>query len=180
MGLTIQQKADTLGTWRHVWVQLMEMLAAWVPTSPELDVKTLFGQHIWQLAQHANAIGFRTVELRAKLHYDRLPQAAYADALQTITAAVRSGDRVAGFYDAILPDLASRLRQYAATGDELLDEPTLAIVRRILMDVDSMRQARQALAVERPDVVADPEWLARMREQLARCADIVSYREEVA
>jgi len=68
MSLTISQKADALGTYRFVCARLMETLAAWVPTSPELEVKTLFGRHLWHLAQAADQIGHRTVELRAKLH----------------------------------------------------------------------------------------------------------------
>jgi hypothetical protein len=42
-----RDRADTIATFRWVSVHLMEMLARWVPSTPELEVKILFGRHIW-------------------------------------------------------------------------------------------------------------------------------------
>jgi hypothetical protein len=180
MGLTITQKADTLGTFRFVCVRLMETLAAWVPTSPELEVKTLFGRHIWQLAQHADAIGHRTVELRAKLHYDREPRQEYLDALRLIQETSESGDRVAVFYDVVLPDLAARFRDYLERTDDLLDAPTVEILRRILGDVDRMLVDRRDVGRQRTDLTADPELMNRLQRTLAACGELVDHRDEVA
>lgn len=179
MGLTITQKADTLGTFRFVLVRLMETLAAWVPTSPELEVKTLFGRHIWQLAQHADAIGNRTVELRAKLHYERPPHPSYLSALRLVQDASASGDRVGAFYDGVLPDLASRLRDYLAGTDELLDAPTVEILRRVRGDFERMQADRAAAAAQRPDIVADPARVDRISRALADARQLVEYREAV-
>lgn len=180
MGLTIVQKADTLGTFRFLCVQMMETLAEWVPTSPELEVKTLFGRHIWQFAQHADAFGHRTVELRAKLHYDRPPIEEYQAALRPVREAAGSGNRIAGFYDALLPDLASRFQTYLAHTDELLDAPTVEIIRRALSDFERMQSDRRKVAEQRPDVLADPEWVDRVRRALASCGEFVNPREGVA
>ena len=57
MSLTIRQKADAVGTFRHLSVWYMETLSRWVPTTPEMDAKVLFGRHIWELAQHADSFG---------------------------------------------------------------------------------------------------------------------------
>ena len=181
MGLTITQKADTLGTFRFVSVRLMEMLANWVPSSPELEVKTLFGRHIWYLAQHADLLGHRTVELRAKLHYDRPPVEAYRNIVRVVAELRASGDRIAGFYDALLPDLATRLETYLASTDELLDAPSVDVLRRILGDVQRMRSDRRSVAAERPDVVCrDAATVSRVTQVLASCAEFVDHREEVA
>jgi hypothetical protein len=179
MALTITEKSDTLGTFRFVFVRLMEMLARWVPTSPELEVKTLLGRHIWTLAQHADAIGHRTVELRAKLHYERPPLSSYADVIQLVGATSSSGNRVAGFYDAVLPDLARRLEQYLENTDELLDAPTVEILRRILVDVARMQDDRRQFGLERSDVLPETEWVERMKAMLASCAEFVDRREAV-
>ena len=40
-------------------VALMEIAAAWTPTTPEMEVKVLLGRHIWDFAQHADALGKR-------------------------------------------------------------------------------------------------------------------------
>jgi hypothetical protein len=181
MGLTIAQKADTLGTFRFVCVRLMETLAGWVPTSPELEVKTLFGRHIWTFAQHADLIGHRTVELRAKLHYDRPPREPYQEALRLVREAEGSGNRVSGFYDVLLPDLVSRLQDYLGHADELLDAPSVEIIRRMLADIERMQGDRRGVGELRPDVMSgSAEWIARVAQSLASCTDLVDYREDVA
>ena len=179
MGLTITQKADTLGTFRFVCVRLMDTLAAWVPSSPELEVKTMFGRHIWYLAQHADAIGHRTVELRAKLHYDRQPAEAYMRFIRLVDDASSSGNRVAGVYDAVVADLMFRLDAYLRETDELLDAPTVDIIRRILGDFERMRRDRRTLAAERPDVTAETAWVERVQDALRSCTEFVDHREAV-
>jgi len=180
MNLTITQKADALGTFRFVCVRLMETLAAWVPTAPELEVKTLFGRHIWQLAQHADIIGHRTVALRAKPHYDRTPQESYLDALRLVREATPSGNRMAGFYEAVLPDLATRFRDYLVHTDDLLDAPTVEIIQRVLIDFERMESDWRKVHAQRPDVVADAAWLDRVRRALAACREFVDHREKIA
>ena len=180
MGLTIIQKADTLGTFRFVLVRFMETLAAWVPTSPELEVKTLFGRHLWQLAQHADAIGHRTIELRAKLHYERPPHQNYLTAVRLVQDLAGSGDRIAAFYDGVLPDLASRLSGYLAQTDELLDAPTVEIFRRVLGDFERMQADRAKIGAQRPDIAADSARVDRIKQALAAAGELVEYREGVA
>lgn len=179
MALTITQKADTLGTYRFILVRFMETLAAWVPTSPELEVKTLLGRHIWVMAQHADAIGNRTVELRAKLHYEREPQPPYLAAMKQLRDLTASGDRIAAFYDAALTDLARRFEDYLEHTDRLLDAPTVDILRRILTDIDRMHADRAEVGAKRADIASDAARVAGIRQAFAASADLVEYREAV-
>ena len=48
--LTVKGRAQFGATMRHLHVWLMETLAAWVPTSPEMEAKLLFGEHVWDAA----------------------------------------------------------------------------------------------------------------------------------
>ncbi len=179
MALTTTQRADTIGTYRFVFVRLMETLAGWVPISPELEAKTLFGRHIWVMAQHADQMGHRAVELRAKLHYDRPAVEAYRSMLQQLREAPSTATRVSAFYDAVLPDLARRLQGYLNAADELLDAPSLDIVRRVLTDIDRMLDDRRQFNRARPDVVTDAtDWAEPLRAALARCTEFVDHREE--
>ncbi|TFG51427.1 MAG: hypothetical protein E4H38_01595 [Gemmatimonadales bacterium] len=163
MGLTIRQKADRIGTFRFVSVYLMETLARWVPTTPELEAKVLFGRHLWDLAQHADGLGRRTGELRASAHYSPRPADAYMAALETMAGATGTLERVSGFYDGILPDLEARYREYVSETDPLNDEPSVRIIERILFDLPRLYADRAAFTAQRPDLVAqDPGWPARI------------------
>jgi len=177
MNRTIREKADAVATLRFVSVQLMETLARWVPTTSELEFKTLFGRHIWDLAQHADALGHRTAELKAALHYSRAPREAYQTILNNLTALSDSGDRVAAFYDGILPDLASKYRQYVDATDALLDEPTVRIVERILSDFSRMQDEARSTREERSDVQPTQEGNADFAARFSNAPhDFVDYR----
>jgi len=154
MPQTVRDRADALGTLRFASVYLMETLARWVPTSPELEAKLLFGKHIWDFAQHADQLGRRTHELRAALHFTREPRPEYLALLKDLAATEETGDRVAGFYQVILPDLSNRYRSYLTTTDPLLDEPSVRVVERVLNDLERVQEEYRAFTNDRPDVKA--------------------------
>ena len=175
--LSIRNKADTIATFRHVSVQLMETLARWVPITPEMEVKTLFGRHIWDLAQHADQLGRRTVELRAALHYNRAPLRSYGAALEMLQSAVNSSERIAGVYDAALTDLERRYRAFLQSSDRLLDDPTIRIIERILADLSRMRSDRDEVLIERSNLEpARPDWLAPVQSAFGLVQEWVDYR----
>ncbi|MDH3458190.1 MAG: hypothetical protein OER90_15220 [Gemmatimonadota bacterium] len=167
-----------MATFRGVSVFLMETLARWVPTTPELEAKILMGRHIWEFAQHADQFGRRTHELRAALHFTRAPVPDYAKALDTLVSATATGDRIDGFYDVILLDVASRYRSYLEETDTMVDEPSVRILERVLTDIDRMRREREAMQAERPDLPRGPkQWLDALRRTVAGVPDFVDYRE---
>src|SRR5258707_12870260 len=96
MALILREKAEYLATLRWLEVFLMETLARWVPATPEMEVKVLMGRHIWDAAQHAAALGKRTFELRASLHYTLTPLAPYIDLLKELAAAEDTSGRMQG------------------------------------------------------------------------------------
>jgi hypothetical protein len=177
MGISVRERADIIGTYRHVAVRLMETLARWVPSIAELEVKTLFGRHIWDLAQHADALGRRAPDLRAGLHFDLPPTGEYRAVLDQVAAAPETAQRVTGFYDGLLVDLAARYRRYLERTDPLLDEPTVRILERILTDYTRMQGDRDAVQRERPDLrLADGAWSERVRRQAAAVTEATAFR----
>jgi len=180
MSLSIREKADTVGTFRFLSVWLMETLARWIATTPELEVKVAFGRHVWEFAQHADALGKRTAELRAPLHYTLAPPPAYRAGLDALAARTATAERIAGIYDGVLPALEDRYRAYLAATDPLLDEPTVRVIERILADFPRLRADREALRAARPDVAAaDAAWLADVRRQAA-AEPFVAFRAAAA
>ena len=146
----IRGRADRLATFRSISVQLMEMLATWVPTTPEMEPKVLFGRHIWDFAQHADMLGRRTFELRAPLHFTLPPADDYQRVLTAVAAARATQDRIALLYTGLLPGLAGRYRNYLDTADQLLDEPSVRIIERIRADIARMLKESRDFIAEVP------------------------------
>lgn len=132
MTLTVKEKAEYLGVFRWMEVFLMETLASWVPTTPEMEIKVLFGRHVWELAQNADGLGKRTFEMRAPLHYTVRPLESMSAFLERIRDLHQTGDRIYVFYDVVVPAMVERYRSYLDHTDRLLDEPSVRVIERIL------------------------------------------------
>jgi hypothetical protein len=179
--LTVKERGQFVATMRHVSVTLMETLAAWVPTTPEMEVKLLFGEHIWDVAQHADALGKRTFELRLPLQHSLRPADAYADFLAELAAIVPTPQRLAAVYDVLLPALAVRYRRYLDRTDALSDAPTVRILEQYLADSARMVQASHALREELTDLQpADAQWTEALRAREATLEDVVAPAGAVA
>jgi len=150
MSLSVKQRGTAVATHRHVMVALMETLARWVPTTPEMEVKLLFGSHIWDVAQHADALGKRTHELRMPAQHSLPPVAEYQELLREVDAIGDTGLRIAAFYDALLPGVGVRLRAYLELTDDLMDGPTVRIIDRILYDHARMIRESEELRGQFP------------------------------
>lgn len=148
MGLILREKAEYLATFRWMEVFLMETLARWVPTTPEMEVKVLFGRHIWDAAQHADALGKRTFELRAPLHYTLPPLPSYLEKMNEVALIEDTAERVQIIYDVILPAFSTRYQHYLQNSDALLDEPSFRVIEQILSDYTRMRRETEELRRE--------------------------------
>src|SRR5215469_3243639 len=134
MGLIVREKAEYLATFRWMEVFLMEMLARWVPTTPEMEVKVLMGRHLWDAAQHADALGKRTFELRAPLHYTLMPLTPYVNLMKDLASIEDTSGRIQAVYDVILAGFATRCQHYLRNSDSLLDAPSFQVVEACLDD----------------------------------------------
>ena len=177
MQLNVKQRGDHVATFRWIEVRVMEMLARWVPTTPETEVKLAFGTHIWDLAQHADNLGKRTHELRLPPQFSLEPVPGYVSFLANLADTAATNERIAAFYDCVLPALERRYQDYAARVDPLLDGPSLRIVEHILFDLTRMKAEGQALRAEVPAVAAvESAWIERLRRHEREFADIVAGR----
>jgi hypothetical protein len=173
--LTVKERGHFVATLRYVQVWLMETLAAWVPTTPEMEVKLLFGEHLWDAAQHADALGKRTFELRLPLQHSLRPADAYADLLAELAAIGPTPQRLAAVYDVLLPALETRYQRYIAQTDALSDAPTVRILERDLADTARMIEGGRALRRELPALqLADRSWATALQTREAAIEGIVA------
>jgi hypothetical protein len=156
MSLSVNDRVRAVATFRFIEVRLMETAAFWTPTTPELEAKVMFGRHIWDFAQHADALGKRTFELRQPEHYTLPPDPRYLALLDQVRALDGTAERLGSLYDVVLPDLARRYRDYIAATDSVLDEPTVIIMERILGDIERQRAHAASVAKEMGMTLAPP------------------------
>jgi hypothetical protein len=179
MALSVRERADAIATFRFWSVFLMETLARWVPTTPELEVKVLFGRHLWDFAQHADAFGKRTAELRLGLHASRKPAPVFQAVLERLRDSRATTERVEGMYGGLVPSLEALYRDYLARTDTLLDEPSVRILERALMDLGRLRREREDLRKDRPEIDL-PRGASPFRIEPASIDGVVEFRPDAA
>ena len=177
--LSVRERGETVATLRWIHVRLMETIASWVPTTPEMEVKLLFGAHIWDVAQHADALGKRTYELRMPLQHSLQPAEPYQALLAEVARVKDTGERLASFYDGILPALAARYADYLGRTDQLLDAPTVRIFEHIGREQNRMIDESRQLLGELPALtLRDRAPVERFREREAAIGTFVVHRAE--
>jgi hypothetical protein len=178
--LNVKNRAEAVATYRKVNVHLMESLAAWVPSTPEMELKILFGRHLWLVAQLADRLGRRTRELRAPLHHNREPQAEFARALATLAALRPSASRLHGLYEIALPAVAAEYDRYIAATDAVIDEPTVVILQDGMRDIERMRAEAARLPAEFPALgAAQGRDCAEVARLLAQAPTMVAPGTEI-
>jgi hypothetical protein len=179
MTLTVQEKAEYMGTFRWIEVFLMETLAGWVPTTAEMEIKVLFGRHVWEAAQNADGLGKRAFELRAPLHYTLKPRPEMAAFLAALREAEKTGDRLYAYYDVVIPAMVERYQAYLDSTDPLLDEPSVRILERILDGYARQRRERPQYCAEFPTPMEhDPKIERAWDERRAAAGDFVEHGVE--
>jgi len=152
MALTVKQRGQHIATFRFVQVRLMEILAAWVPSTAEMEAKLLFGPHIWDAAQGADALGKRGHELRMRLQHSLAPAAEYIAYLDEAAAVTGAAKRIAVLYDVMLPGLMARYRRYLQRTDTLMDAPSVRVIEGILLANERMIREAAKLRAELPSL----------------------------
>lgn len=175
MGLSVQDRGRAIATFRHIHVEMMEMLAQWTPTTPEMEVKLMLGEHVWDIAQSADALGKRTRELRMPIHHGLKPADPYVELLANLRTEADTARRIEGFYDVLLPGLASRYRAYLQQTDSLMDAPTVRILDQILQVQSRMIEQSRALRAELPVLgQADKGWVDALSRRESQISPLVA------
>jgi hypothetical protein len=104
--------------------------------------------------QHADALGKRVHELRMPLQHSLPPQEGYIAALDELTGAGETSQKLAALYEAILPSLGKRYRSYVDRTDALMDAPSVRIIERILADQSRMIREYKELISALPGLPA--------------------------
>jgi hypothetical protein len=153
----------------------METTARWTPLTPELEVKLLFGRHLWEFAQHADILGQRTAEL-VPARTTRPPVDGYKQVLDEQLTCETAADRVTCVYDALVPDLTRRYEEILRDADPLLDQPTIRIADRIVADLARLQVERRDMLAGVAVPAVDPDWTTQLRRRLAAHPEFTNFR----
>ncbi len=150
VGFSVEESVRRLLRLHWTAKGLMDVAAAHLPATPEWEVKCGLALHLWQNAEHADAIRRRITEMRSPPpRMDTAPDDALEAFLEELLRSDGTVELVAGLYGVACPALAAAIRAHLAATNPLVDHPTRRVLRFILIEqdeaVDWGRRALEAL-----------------------------------
>ena len=135
--LEVDESARTVRHYRYVTERMMRILGGWIALTPELSAKLLFGRHVWDNAQHADAWGKRLPELRATAQVSEPANprlVTFMDALEAAEDPEETIERVVGVYRVLKPQLVAAYEAHLASTNAVYEPPTCRILSRCIAD----------------------------------------------
>jgi len=133
-GWLVNENAKRFSNYHHAERELLHLLGGWLARIPETAVKIMVGTHIWDDAQHLEAIHQRLKELRYPSELPACPSVEYAELLDTLDQAGDTAQFLVAIYRILKPRLISACQWHLSQCDPLIDEPSVRLLERIIAD----------------------------------------------
>lgn len=128
---TVKENSQRLANYRYLEIQLLEMIAGWSHTTPQLACKAAFGYHVYDHAQAADMLGERLEQLRAGRHYQEPATDDFARLCEHVWHLDATLDRLVAVYRVLEPHLVSTYVYHADATDPMTDTPTVRLLRHL-------------------------------------------------
>jgi hypothetical protein len=177
--LSVDDSARRIRNYRYAEERLMRVLGGWIALTPELPAKLLFGRHVWDCAQHADAWGRRLPELRAPAQQSEPANdgvVAFMQLLERCEAPRQTLERIAGAYGVLKPHLVTLYARHLASANSVYEPPTRRILARCLEEerrhAAAGRLVLDRLAADAPARGRVAEWQRRLFEALEKAGGV--------
>jgi hypothetical protein len=134
---SVEESARRVRRYRYATERMMRVLGGWLALTPELSAKLLMGRHVWDNAQHADALGRRLPELRARAQESEPAGegfVAFMDALESAETPELTVERLVGVYRVLKPHLLAAYERDLASANSVYEPPTRRILARCAED----------------------------------------------
>src|SRR5918911_2541129 len=128
---SVIENSERLANYRYLEEQLMEMIAGWSQTTPQLAFKAAFGYHVFDHAQAAQLLGERLQQLRSGSGRGRSSSDELSHLCEYVWNLDNVVDRLVAVYAVLEPHLVSTYVYHADATDPLTDAPTVRLFRQL-------------------------------------------------
>jgi hypothetical protein len=176
---SVDDSARRIRNYRYAEERLTRVLGGWIALTPELPAKLLFGRHVWDCAQHADAWGRRLPELRAPAQQSEPANdamVAFMRLLETPEGPRQTLERIAGVYGVLKPHLVTVYARHLASANPVYEPPTRRILARCLEE-ERRHAAAGATVLDRLGVHASArervtDWQRRLFDALDKAGGV--------
>jgi hypothetical protein len=128
---TVRENSRRLANYRYLEIQLMESIAGWCHTTPQIAYKATFGYHVYDHAQAADRLGERLGQLRSSSERQEPATDDFARLCEYVWNLETTLERLVAVYRVLEPHLVSTYVYHADATDPLADTPTVRLLRHL-------------------------------------------------
>ena len=128
---SVIENSERLANYRFLEEQLMEMIAGWSQTTPQLAFKAAFGYHVFDHAQAADMLGGRLTQLRSGSGRGKSATDEFTRLCEHVWRLDETVERLVAIYRVLEPHLVSTYVYHADATDPLTDTPTVRLLRHL-------------------------------------------------
>jgi hypothetical protein len=137
---SVSENSKRLSNYRHLEIELMEMIGGWCHTTPALALKAAFGYHVYDHASGAEMLADRLQQLRSGRERADPPNDDFARLCEHVWNLGSTVERLTAVYRVLEPHLVSTYVYHADATDPMADTPTV----RLLHDLARIDQSHIA------------------------------------
>lgn len=149
LGYGVEENAQRLHRFAYVERQLMCTAAGHLLSVPEWELKYLLGRHLYEDAEHHEALRTRISELRrSEKSADASPDDRLAALMDEVIRAEDAIELLTGVYGVIKPALLAAYKAHLAAINPLVDYPTGRTLRLLLAEEEEQAALGQRYLAE--------------------------------
>lgn len=177
----VDESAQLLRYYRYAVERMMRALGGWIALTPELSAKLLLGRHVWDAAQHCDAMGKRLLELRSQAQTSGPASpgvVAFMDELEGPEGRDQTVERLAGVYRVLKPHLVGTYEWHLARANPVYEPPTRRLLARCIEDerrhLGAGETVLRHLAADPARQARAAAWQGHLEERLARVGGVAA------
>jgi uncharacterized ferritin-like protein (DUF455 family) len=183
--IRVKEGAGRLAKYRYLEIQIVELMGGWVESIPEAEIKISFGRQMYQDIVHADIIGRRLPELKARQerYHAIAPSDEFVKLLEQIWHTSDTLRRLVALYRILKPGLVDALTDHLSLIALPEDEPTERILKSIIEaerdDIAWAERIIDALLTRNPaGAEAIEGWQAELRNLWHACGGLTGEGRE--
>lgn len=164
---SVEKNAKVVQRYRFIHERLMRVGAGQMPAREEWDLKAALGKHIYEDAEAADQFRKRITELRTpSAVLTKEPDAALSLLMDELIQAKNDLELIVGIYDVIKPALLETYRKHLASTQQIVDQPTIRILRSVIKDLEEQVEWGKQMMNEITEANLYPEGANEFKEKL--------------
>ncbi|ULL17746.1 hypothetical protein DVH26_26775 [Paenibacillus sp. H1-7] len=134
---SVEKNAKVMQRYRFIHESLLRIAAGHLPAREDWDIKVALGKHLYEDAEAADRLRARITELRtSSAVLNQEPDAALSLLMDELIHARNDLELMVGIYGVIKPALLDAYRSHTATTQQIVDQPTIRMLRSMILDLE--------------------------------------------